>query len=153
MRFCVRLAVILAVLTCGSVIAHASDPMGVYAIIDKVVLEPNADKPERIQVSGVFMIAKEQHGDNYEGPQRGYFYFKLGNRPDQALKEWNDLKSVAGKHGVVGFGSRYAAKGSVRSSDVKPENPDSYQLSMGVIRVRSDTDYGPVKALLEADHR
>src|ERR1041385_6672353 len=106
MRSLVRLATAIAVISCAPVVAHASDPMGVYAIVEKVTLEPNADKPERVQITDVFSFAKEQRGDNYEAPQRGYLYFKLADRPDQARREWNDLKAMAGKHEVVAFGSR-----------------------------------------------
>ena len=41
----------------GLGLLHASDFTGVYAWIDKVVLEPNSDSPERIQVWGVFSPA------------------------------------------------------------------------------------------------
>jgi hypothetical protein len=43
----------------GSVaLTQASDFTAVYAQVDKVVLEPNADSPETIQVWGVFSMAK-----------------------------------------------------------------------------------------------
>ena len=67
--------VILAAIVCLGV-AHASGPIAVYALVDKVTFEPNADKPERVRVSGVFITAEER-SDVYSAPQRGYLYFAL----------------------------------------------------------------------------
>ena len=151
MKALLRLALVLAVLACSSVLAHASDFYGVFAIIDKVTLEPGGDKPDRVQVSGLFAISRQDPGDHYEAPQRGYLYFKLGDKPDQARKEWNDLKALAGKHDIVAFGAKYQPKGRVRKADERAENPDVYQLSAsGVVKVRSDSDFPAVKALRDA---
>ena len=145
---------LLAILTLCLGAAHASDRFAVYALIDKVVLEPNPDNPERIQVSGVFSMAKANDRNDYDAPQRGYLYFKLPDgKEDLARKEWKDLKSVAGTRQVVSFGSRYQLKARVRPADEKRDAPDIYPHETGVVRVRSDTDYPPVKALLEASRR
>src|SRR6059036_1850645 len=56
--------------------ALASDPVGVYAVVDKVVLEPSEANPERIQVWGAFAIA-EGYGYTYKKAERGYLYYKL----------------------------------------------------------------------------
>jgi hypothetical protein len=55
----------------------ASDPTGIYALVDKVVLEPNAQSPERIQIWGVFILFKEKSRNEYDPPVRGYLYFSL----------------------------------------------------------------------------
>ena len=34
--------------------AHASDPSGVYALIDSVVLEPGDGPPTRVRINGLF---------------------------------------------------------------------------------------------------
>jgi hypothetical protein len=143
-------AVILAALSLGT--ARASDFTGVYALIDKVVFEPNADKPERIQILGVFAIARTDDRNLYQPPQRGYLYFTLPNgQKDLALREWSDLKAKAGTHTVVAFGARSTVKApTVRKTGDKPESPDLYTLGIGVVESRSDTDYAPVKSLLEA---
>jgi len=44
--------------------ALASDPVGVYAIVDKVVFEPNETNPERIQVWGAFALSGEPFTGN-----------------------------------------------------------------------------------------
>src|ERR1043165_3395435 len=41
-----------AVLVLPALILKASDPVGVYAVIDKVVLEPGETSPQRIQIWG-----------------------------------------------------------------------------------------------------
>jgi hypothetical protein len=161
-------------------IAYASGPIGVYGVITKVVLEPNAENPERIQIWGVFSLvstkgwscatqescdaskARISQPDAFQPPERGYLYFKSPFPPgEQAselkkrmLAEWNDLKSVAGKHQVVGFGDALAMP-TVRKADERPENPENYEFgrdlssgTAGVVKLRSDTDFPPIKALL-----
>lgn len=58
-------------------LAYASDPTAVYARVDKVVLEPNTDSPQAIQVWGVFAMAKPDDRNDYLAPARGYLYFTL----------------------------------------------------------------------------
>jgi hypothetical protein len=132
----------------GFALAHASDFTGVYARIDKVVLEPNSDSPERIQIWGVFSLADPADRQNFLPPARGYLYFKLDSNPKAARAEWNDLKQVAGSAQIVAFGFR-GQKQSLRKSGDKPENPDPYLTNIGLTKVSGRTDYPPVKALLD----
>jgi hypothetical protein len=99
---------LLAVLACAVALspAHASDFTGVYARIDRVVLEPNADAPERIQVWGVFVVCKPDRPNEFEAPARGYLYLKLNENANATRNEWKDLKAIAGTGEVVGFGIR-----------------------------------------------
>jgi hypothetical protein len=136
-------------------VAQASDLVGVYSLISSVTVEPSAGQPQRIMISGVFAMSKpkpEFFGDDYLPPQRGYLYFTLPTDPKQAemvLKEWNDLKGVAGTGKVIAFGGRDQFRMlHVRPSGEKPSAPDLYQLQLGVTKVRSDTDYAPIKAVL-----
>jgi hypothetical protein len=129
--------------------ARASDLIGVYAFVDKVVMEPNDKAPERIQVWGGFALA-EGSGSTYAPAQRGYLYYKLPpGKEKAALKEWSDLKSMAGSDQFVGFGARYGEKRTVRSAETKPENPDVYGLDIGLIKVKPREDYEPHKDLLK----
>src|SRR5690242_6009533 len=76
--------------------AQASDPIGMYAIVDKVVVEPSTGSPERLQVWGAFSVA-EGFGYTYKKPEAGYLYYKLPEKKAEAARnEWADLKSVAG---------------------------------------------------------
>ena len=139
---------VLAVWTAAAAMS-ASDRTAVYARIDKVVLEPTADAPQRVQIWGVFAMAKPNDVNDYLSPARGYLYFALAANPQAAQKEWADLQSVAGSGQIVGFGSRWDLKARVRASDEKPDNADPYAMGIGVTKIRR-TDYAPVKALLDA---
>jgi hypothetical protein len=78
-------------------------------------------------------------------------YYKLDPaEKEAALKEWADLKSLAGKKQVVGIGSRWKDKGTVRKSDDKPANPDVYPIGFGLTKIRKDQNYPPIKDLLKA---
>jgi hypothetical protein len=68
---------VCAVVAFNVIRAEASDPVGIYAIVEKVVFEPNDQAPERIQVWGAFALSDAQHGDGYLAPQRGYLYYSL----------------------------------------------------------------------------
>jgi len=117
---------------------HASDPMGVYCIIDKVALEP-ADCPERAQISGVCAQANLRDW-TFQSPARGYFYYSVpAGKEEQARSEWADLKSTASTGQVVGFGRRYFPVGKFRTDEAKPTNPDTYPLFMGVMKVTGRT--------------
>jgi hypothetical protein len=135
-------------------VIHASGPISVYALVDKVAFEPNADKPERIRISGVF-IAAELRPDNdtvYGVPQRGYLYFTLPKQnEDLARREWSDLKSVAGTRQVVGLGSSWHATARVRKSDEEAKSPDDYPMGNGLVKINADQPNA--KALLDYKDR
>ena len=135
--------------------ARASDFVGIYGIIDRVVFEPNADNPERVQVFGVFSVAANTNGNDYLPAQRGYLYFKLpDSRQDLALHEWADFKEAAGTHMAIAFSGRLVGPNfpppRVRKPDEKPSAPDVYRLGTGTTKLRSDTQYPPVRSLLES---
>src|SRR5438034_6084567 len=72
------LTLLLALFGVGAGRALASDPVGIYALVDKVVFEPNETNPERIQIWGGFAIA-EGYGYTYKNAQRGYLYYKVNS--------------------------------------------------------------------------
>jgi len=129
--------------------ARASDPIGIYGFVDRVVFEPNDTAPERVQVWGGFALAKKGQGNQqYYDAERGYLYFKL--RPGEeeiCKKEWADLKSMAGTKQIVSFGTRYEdSQPTLRKSDAKAEKPDAYPKSWGMTKVPI-RDYAPLKQL------
>src|SRR5229473_1071589 len=138
--------VLLASLICVT-LAYASDPTAVYARVDRVVLEPNADAPQAIQVWGGFAMAKPDDRNDYLPPARGYLYFSLTGGGQAARAEAADLKQVAGTGQIVSFGSRYGLKARLRPSDEHPTNPDAYSVNIGLTKVRGRTDYAPIRAL------
>jgi hypothetical protein len=141
------LAALVALFGLGAQPALASDPIGIYALVDKVVFEPSEANAERIQVWGAFAIA-EGYGYTYKDAERGYLYFKLNpDKPTACHNEWADLKSVAGTGQIVAFGSRYGEKGTLRKNDAKPEKPDVYPIAMGLTKAKGEKDYAPLKQL------
>jgi hypothetical protein len=127
--------------------ARASHPVGVFALVDKVVLEPSAKAPERVQIWGAFSLAnlKTRH---YDPPVRGYLYYSApAGEEETARTEWADLERVAGTGECVAFGARHTPFGKVRRADRKPESPDPYPLGVGVVKVRN-SEFEPVAALL-----
>jgi len=144
---------------CGALFAvavlplRASDPVGVYSVVDKVVIEPAGSRPASVQIWGSFSIAvprsrdgsqskpangfgTEQMGDVYGAVQKGYLYCTCPAGKDATcLREWNDLKTAAGSNTVVGFGARYAALPKVRSATEPPASPDEYPLNTGVVKL------------------
>lgn len=147
-----RAAVAALIAGLGSMVA-ASDRTGVYAKIDKVVFEPASGPPQTVQVWGIFSLAEPTNRDEYRPAARGYLYFRL---PDDrtaaaaAVREWNDLKTVAGSGQVVAFGTRRDTRARVRGAGERPSSPDSYATNVGVTRVEGNTDYPPVRSLTEA---
>ena len=149
---------VLAILGLGIALSQGSDFAGAYAVIEKVVLEPNEREPSRIQIFGVFAMAST--GDKKAGylpPQRGYLYFSLAvddprmtTTLPQLRREFADLKAVAGTRKAVSLGGRADyARLRVRKLDEKPANPDAYVTNMGLTLIRSDTDYPPIKSVVE----
>ena len=132
----------------GLSLLQASDFTGVYARIDKVVLEPSAESPERVQIWGVFAIAQPNDRNYYLAPARGYLYYKLAGNPQAARNEWNDLKQLAGSKEIVAFGTR-AGQPKLRKTADKPADPDPYVTNVGVQKINGRTDYEPIRALLD----
>jgi hypothetical protein len=132
--------------------ARASDPVGVYALVEKVVLEPNDKAPERIQVWGAFSLATPTDRDRYDPPARGYLYFRLpSEKAEKARIEWADLQKLAVKAEPCAFGSRYAQKDGkirVRRAAEKPADPSAYPLGFGVTKMQNVEKYAPVRDLL-----
>jgi hypothetical protein len=129
--------------------ARASDPIGIYGFVDRVVLEPNDTAPERIQIRGGFAVArKTQNNSEYNPAERGYLYFKLRPGDEEVCrKEWADLKSIAGTQQIVAFGSRYPEPPSkVRPANSTVENPDVYPKSWGMTKI-AKRDYAPLTQL------
>ena len=137
-------------LLAAAAVADASDRIGVYARVDKVVLEPNEQAPQRVQVWGVFAVADPRDPDTYRAPARGYLYYSLPANATLALREWADLKSVAGTNQIVAFGSRWSSTRTetrVRKADERPESPDVYTTDIGMKKIDARSGYAPVRSI------
>ena len=132
----VILLLLCAVLASSAVSLWASDRIGIYTIVEKVVFEPNEASPQRVQIWGVFALTDGKSGSGYLPPQRGYVYYTIAPGKEQICrKEWADLKAVAGTGQGIGFGYRYDAKTRVRKASEKVEAPDTYPVSMGLVKM------------------
>jgi len=135
-------------LTLLTVRTSASDWTGIYARVDKVIFEPNASSPERIQIWGAFAIATKENRSTYQTAQRGYLYFSLKpGKEEVCRKEWTDLVAVAGTGQLVGFGGRSQPARLRKASDA-PADPDVYPLDHGISKVADfKNDYDPIREL------
>src|SRR4029079_6180156 len=113
--------IVLGVCALTAVTLRASDFVGIYTVVEKVVLEPSDTAPQRIQIWGAFALSDRKSGSTYGPAERGYLYYSCpGGQEAVCRKEWEDLKSVAGKDTGVGFGARYKETGRIRKADEKP---------------------------------
>lgn len=152
------IAVLASLLLLVAVNLVASEVVGIYAIVDKVVLEPNPQSPERIQIWGVFATNRSS-----ANPKRGYLYFRLpagfhGDVNEIAKKEWADLQAVAGTGQAVAFGQRFfpfdqqaqadaysKSLSRIRSASEKPTEPDPYPVNIGVSKLSDSTIVGNLR--------
>jgi hypothetical protein len=153
----VKRAAVAATLIAGLALATtpvgASDPVGIYAVVKKVVFEPNDNEPVRVQIWGAFSMSRTPAavegggGAGYTDVMSGYLYYAvpsdnnaaIGQRNKVILNEWMDLKAVAGTNEVVGFAGRRGPLGRVRPANEAPRDPEAYPLqNTGVIRMRDN---------------
>jgi len=136
----------------------ASDPVGVYAIVERVVFEPSEAAPRNVQVWGAFTAAVQPETRSYKpeeayGPVgRGYLYYTCAPAQLSACAaEWSDLKSVAGKMEVVGFSTRWGSpKPRLRLAGEAPASPDPYLMNVGVVKIGKYAEYPSLVAALKA---
>lgn len=147
----VGMLVVLGACAMTSVTLRASDFVGVYAVIEKVVLEPSDAAPQRIQIWGAFARSDRRSGSTYGPAERGYLYYTCpAGQETVCRREWEDLKSVAGKDTGVGFGERYSDPGRIRKADEKPATPDVYPIARGVVRLSAGHESLPVIERIKA---
>ena len=126
-----------------TVALKASDRVGVYAVIEKVVLEPTDAAPERVQIWGAFALSDQNSGSTYGPAERGYLYYTCPSGKETVCrKEWADMKSLAGTATGVGFGHRFSPTGRIRKAGEKATAPDTYPIQMGIVRIENASDRG-----------
>jgi len=141
----------------GSVGLFASDPVGVYGIIDRVAVTPAADGSATAQIWGSFVVAVAPPSRSYAPEEaygkvsKGYLLYHVASfKGSTAEAEWNDLRRVAGTGTIVGFGDRWKIAPRVRPSTESPAKPDDYTLNFGVVSLGKYGDYPTIAAALEA---
>ena len=152
-----RLGPVVALFASLVVGLPASGVTGIYGVVERVVFEPSAAAPERVQIWGAFALMERmtraqggvaefegQFFTNYvyQKPTRGYLYFTLPEvaaNVENARREWKDLASIAGSRQAVAFGysSRYDGQKMMRVRDAaaKPTDPDVYYTNVGVAKL------------------
>jgi hypothetical protein len=131
--------------------APYSDWVGVYARIDKVVVEPSSGDPQRVQIWGAFALATKDNRNTYDAAEKGYLYYSVAPGQETACRrEWADLKSLAGTDQIVGFGVRNRPRAKVHKATDKPGEPDVYPVGSGLVKMSDrGTNYEPIRALRE----
>ena len=137
--------------TAAGAILCASVPVGVYAIVDRVVLEPNDAQPQRIQIWGAFALADKAAASRYGPARAGYLYYACPRGQETVCRnEWTDIKSAAGTGKVIAFGDRNRPTDRVRAADEQPASPSTYPIQMGVFRMESGGTPAAIVSQLEA---
>jgi hypothetical protein len=99
-----RLALVIGFVAITSP-AVASTRVAVYAIIDEVELEPSRLEPDRIWISGAFVVPTPVSSGLHEPAVRGHLYLILDPADAASTRrDWEALAASAGTGRAVGFG-------------------------------------------------
>ena len=91
-------------------LAPRSDPVAIYAVVDRVVFQPSKEAPERVQLWGALALCQGNRGQDYQTPTWGCLYFELAKgKEKECLTQWADLERAATSREVIGIGARYEA--------------------------------------------
>ncbi len=117
--------------------AWAGGPPPVYVVVDKVILEPNPDAPERIRIEGCFVRQEEEKLQpelrdghfKYQKPVEGYVYMSIDpGKEKECRAEWAKWQKAAGTGKVVSVGWCVDAGSfltvKIHKLDEKTERPD-----------------------------
>ena len=119
--------------------ARASDFVGVYARVTKVVFEPDEANATRVQLHGAFAIADPRDGNAYFNPVVGYVHYACPPGKEAVCRmEWQDVKKFSAQGHCVGYGARFLQNGTVRPSNQAPGNPEPYPIQMGVVNASTN---------------
>ena len=126
---------------------YASEPSGLYILVEEVELGPTADAPEWIKIRGVFNsevdVERKDRFNDYR-PVRGWAYFTLPtSKKDLARAEWRELANLAAttEKKVVAFGSTMAGPFDRRadqlvSREKESARPVPYSVDHGMYLIR-----------------
>jgi hypothetical protein len=130
-----------------------SEPTGVFALLDKVVLLPDREQATSVELHGAFAVAEGGRGDYYRAPRTGVLRFTAGADAAESRKQWRDLAQHAGKGTVVAFGFRHEMNADgkvpvrVLAADEAPGTLPPFTTAIGV-HVIQNHEWGPVRELL-----
>jgi hypothetical protein len=118
------LAPLAAVVAIAASPVALKDPVGVYGVLDRVVFEPDATNPERVQLWGVFALSNTVDVEDgkvtrvdvhsFHPAKAGYLYYMVNPRDAGASRaDWNALARLAGTGEPVAFGGRMPPNGTI----------------------------------------
>jgi hypothetical protein len=148
----IRLSLVALVALVAGAFVPLSDPIGVYAIIDKVVLAPDTLNPTTIEIHGKFALSKGGFGDSYDKALAGFLYYQTDQANVRATHaEWTDLRRVAGTKQIIGFG-RKNVRPVIRCPGSQPTRPaDEYRTGIGLARTIGAIFSNSMAAEIEKD--
>ncbi len=121
--------------------ARSSGYQGLRVRPSRVVLEPTAVEPLRIQIHGVVSL-RNFAADGYTTPACGYLYYQCPpGRESLCRLEWKDLDKAVTTGTCVSFGEAYVTgtttgnNGRLRAPGEAPASPDPYPVNYGVATV------------------
>ena len=133
-------AVAVLLLAFGSGV-WAGGPPPVFVVVDKVVLEPSADAPERIRIEGCFVRQTEERlremrekgipwESTYGKPVEGYVYMSIEpGKEKECRAEWAKWQKAAGTGKTVAVGACVVGGSlltvKIRKPDEKTTRPDA----------------------------
>ncbi len=144
----------VSLLLLGGAGARGSGPLGVFAVLDKVVAEPSGGSPERVRLWGTFVQARAGGGREFSLPAYGFIDYALDpDRPAEwSRREWADMQKIAGTGAIAGWSdsSQRGHLGRVRRLGTAAGEPDRYPVSYGVYKLDPGQDQAlpPVRSLL-----
>lgn len=113
--------------------ALASVPMKVYARVDGVEYEPTKNAATRVVIRGVFGLQQATGAFSYAPPAAGYMYYACPAGVEAECREqWAEIEAGIGQKLCMGWGQELGPVGTVRATGTTPQNPDPYEIGMGV---------------------
>lgn len=104
-------------------VARAGGPPPVYVVVDKVVLEPSTDAPDRVQIWGSFVRLENVEGYKYGKPIEGYVYLSSATGKEaESRAEWKKWQKAAGTGKVVAAGWCKEAGSLLTAAIHKPDD-------------------------------
>ena len=98
MKTATKLVLTVLILRLATSALQASGLVGIYAVVSKVVFEPNDKAPERIQIWGAFTLVDGGTGSGGKilKPKRGYRRFRYSHSRPKSESERNCPERMGG---------------------------------------------------------
>jgi hypothetical protein len=123
----------------------ASTRVAVYAIVDRIELEPSSFEPERAWISGVFVLPTPVSSGLHAVPARGHLYFSVNPAdPNATHRDWEALRAAAGTGNPVGFGQYWMSCSRRAFPAAAGDANCSFETTVQTDRTRATPDPYPI---------